>query len=54
MWLKSYKRSNYGRPRIKDFKDKKLENKNQTKDFKRRKHLSGLYSNNNGLKIAHA
>ena len=49
----SHKRSNYGRLKIKDFKDKKPGSKGQTKDFKRRRHLSGLYSNNNGLKMAY-
>ena len=28
-----------------------IESKNQTKDLKRRRRLSGLYSNNNSLKI---
>ena len=53
MQLKSYKRSNYKRPKIKDFEDKEPRSKSQTKDLKKRKHLNGLYSNNNGLKIAH-
>ena len=50
---KSHKRSNYGRPRIRDFKDKEPRSKGQTKDFKRRRRLSGLYSNSNSLKIAY-
>ena len=54
MWRKSYKRSNYKRPEIiKNSKNKKLRGKGQIKDFKRERHLSKLYSNNNGLKIAH-
>ena len=50
---KSYKRNNYGRPKIKDFKDKEPRSKGQTKDFKRRRHLNRLYSNSNGLKIVY-
>ena len=53
MQLKSHKGSNYGRPGIKDFEDKELRNKNQTKDLKKKRHLSRLYSNSNGLKIVH-
>ena len=53
MWPKSYKKSNYGRPGIKDFKDKEPGSKSQTKDFKRRRCLSRLYSNNNSLKMAY-
>ena len=54
MRLESYKGSNYRRPKIKDFKDKEPRNKGQTKDFKRRRRLSGLYSNSNSLKIVYA
>ena len=53
MQLESYKGNNYKRPKIRDFKDKKLGSKGQTKNFKRRRRLSGLYSNNNSLKMAH-
>ena len=54
MRLKSYKESNYGRPRIRDFRDKELKSKSQIKDLKRRKRLSGLYNNNNNnLKTAY-
>ena len=53
MRLKSYKGSNYRRPGIRDFKDKEPKSKSQTKDLKRRRHLSGLYSNSNGLKIVY-
>ena len=53
MQPKSHKRSNYGRPKIKDFKDKELKSKSQTKDFKRRRHLNRLYNNSNSLKIAY-
>ena len=51
MRLKSYKGSNHGRSRIKDFEDKEPRSKSQTKDFKKRKYLSGLYSNSNSSKI---
>ena len=51
---KSYKRSNYRRPETKrGFKDKKPKSKGQTKDLKRKRHLSGLYSNNNSLKMVY-
>ena len=53
MQLESYKGSNYRRLRIKDFKDKEPGNKSQTKDFKRRRRLNRLYSNNNSLKIVY-
>ena len=53
MQLKSYKKSNYRRPGIKDFKDKESKNKGQTKDLKRRRYLNRLYSNSNSLKIAY-
>ena len=53
MQLESHKGSNYRRPGIKDFKDKEPRSKGQTKDFKRRRCLSGLYSNNNSLKTAY-
>ena len=51
--LESHKGNNYRKPRIKGFKDNELESKGQTKDFKRRKYLSGLYSNSNSLKIVY-
>ena len=54
MRLKSHKGSNYGRFRIRDFKDKKPRSKSQTKDLKKRRHLSGLYSNSNSLRIVYA
>ena len=53
MWLESYKGSNYRRPGIKDFEDKESGNKGQTKDFKRRRRLSGLYSNSNSSKMVY-
>ena len=53
MRLESHKGNNYKRPKIKDFKNKELKSKGQTKDLKRRRCLSGLYSNNNGLKIVY-
>ena len=49
----SYKRNNYKRPEIKDFKDIELKSKGQTKDFKRRRYLNRLYSNSNSLKMAY-
>ena len=53
MRLKSHKKSNYGRPEIRDFKDKELKNKGQTKVFKRKRRLSRLYSNSNNSKIVY-
>ena len=53
MRLKSHKGNNYGRPKIKDFKDKEFRNKGQTKDLKRRRYLSRLHSNSNSLKIVY-
>ena len=41
---------------IRDFKSSKtnsIENKGQTKNLKKKRHLSGLYSNSNSLKIAY-
>ena len=41
---------------IRDFKSSKtnsIGNKGQTKNFKRRRHLSKLYSNSNSLKIVY-
>ena len=49
----NYKGNNYKRLRIKDFEDKKPGSKGQTKDFKKRRRLSGLYSNSNSLKMAY-
>ena len=53
MQLESHKGNNYKRPKIRDFKDKEPGSKGQTKDFKRRRYLSGLHSNSNSLKIVH-
>ena len=53
MQPKSYKKSNYRRPRIKDFKDKEPKSKGQTKDFKRKRYLNRLYSNSNSSKIVY-
>ena len=53
MQLESYKGNNYKRLKIRDFKDKEPRSKDQTKDFKRRRHLSRLYSNSNSLKIVY-
>ena len=49
----SHKKSNYRRPRIKDFKDKKPKSKGQTKDLKRRRSLSRFYSNNSSLRTVY-
>ena len=49
----SHKGSNYGRLGIKDFKDKELRSKGQTKDLKRKRYLNRLYSNSNGLKMVY-
>ena len=53
MQPESYKGNNYKRPGIRDFEDKELRSKGQTKDFKRRRCLSRLHSNSNGLKIVY-
>ena len=53
MQPENHKKSNYKRPRIKDFKDKEPRSKSQTKNLKKRRCLSGLYSNNNSSKIVH-
>ena len=56
MRLKSYKRNIKASLKIRDFKGSKTnstESKGQTKDFKRRKYLNGLYSNSNSLKMAY-
>ena len=57
MQLESYKGNTKIRLKIRDFKSSRTNNKEskgQTKDFKKRKHLSGLYSNSNNLKMAYA
>ena len=56
MQLKSYKGNIKASLEIRDFKNSKtnnIENKGQTKDFKRKRRLSGLYSNSNNLKMAY-
>ena len=54
MWLGSYKENNYRRPKTKRvFKDNKPRSKGQTKDSKREKYLSKLYSSNNSLKTVY-
>ena len=53
MQLENHKKNNYGRLEIKDFKDKELGSKGQTKDFKKRRYLSRLYSNSNSLKTVY-
>ena len=55
MRLKSYKGNTKVSLGIRDFKDKtnSIKSKGQTKDFKRRKYLSGLYSNSNSSKMAY-
>ena len=54
--LESYKGNTKASLEIRDFKDSKtssIGSKGQTKNFKRRRRLSGPRSNSNGLKIAH-
>ena len=46
-------KNNYKRPKITDFKDKEPRSKGQTKNLKRKKHLSRLYSNSNSSKIVY-
>ena len=55
MRLESYKRNTKVSLRIRDSKDRtnSIRSKGQTKNLKRKKRLSGLYSNSNSLKIAH-
>ena len=56
MWLKSYKKNTKASLKIRDFKGSRtnsIGSKGWTKDFKRKKCLSGLYSNSNSLKIVH-
>ena len=56
MRLKSYKRNIKTSLGIKDFKSSRtnsIGSKGETKNFKKRRHLSRLYSNNNSLKIVH-
>ena len=56
MQPKSYKGNTKASLGIRDFKGSRTNNigsKGQTKNFKKKRHLSGLYSNNNGLKMAH-
>ena len=56
MRLESYKRNIKVSLEIRDFKNSKtnsIESKGRTKDFKKKRRLSGLYSNSNSLKIAY-
>ena len=56
MQLKSYKGNTKVSLEIRDFKGSKtnsIGSKGRIKDFKKRRCLSGLYSNNNGLKMAY-
>ena len=56
MQLKSYKKNTKVSLKIKDFKNSRtnsIGSKGQTKNLKKKRHLSGLYSNNNNLKIAY-
>ena len=53
---KSHKGNTKASLRIRDFKGSKtnsIGSKGQTKNLKKKRRLSGLYSNNNSLKIAH-
>ena len=40
-------------PKIKNFKDKELGSKGQTKYFKKGRYLSGLYNNSSSLKTVY-
>ena len=56
MQLKSYKRNIKVSLEIKNSKNSKtnsIGSKSQTKDFKKRRRLSGLYNNSSSLKMAH-
>ena len=56
MRLKSYKRNTKASLGIKDFKNSRtnsIGSKGQTKNLKRKRHLSGFYSNNKSLNMAH-
>ena len=55
MRLESYKGNIKVSLKIRDFKNKtsSIGSKGRTKDLKRRRRLRRLYSNNNGLKMAH-
>ena len=56
MRLESYKKNTKANLGIKDFKSSKTNNigsKSRSKDFKKKRHLSGLYSNSNSLKITY-
>ena len=53
---KSYKKNIKASLEIRDFKSNKtnsIKSKGQTKNLKKKRYLSGLYSNSNGLKIAY-
>ena len=57
MQLESYERNIKVSLGIKDFKSSRtnsIGSKGQTKNLKRKRRLSGLYSNSNSLKMAHA
>ena len=55
MQLKGYKGNTKASLGIRNFKDRtsSIKSKSQTKDLKRRRRLSRLYSNSNSLKTAH-
>ena len=56
MQLESYKRNTKVSLKIRDFKSSRtnsIGSKNQTKDFKRKRRLSKLRSNNNSLKMVY-
>ena len=56
MRLKSYKENTKVSLGTRDFKSSKtnsIGSKGRTKDFKRKRYLSGLYSNNNSLKMVY-
>ena len=56
MQPKSYKGNTKANLEIRDFQGSRtnsIENKGRTKNFKKKRYLSGLYSNSNGLKIVY-
>jgi len=50
-YIKIYKNLKIKNLKFKIVKIVKIENKGQTKDFKRKNYLSGFYSNRNNIKI---
>ena len=56
MQLENYKGNTKTSLGIRDFRNSRISSigsKGRTKNFKKRRHLSGLYNSNNSLKMAH-